>query len=260
MTSATERSPAPRRAAARGVGYLEALILAGVVAVASLVTFRAFGGSGKRKAVCDASLIVTLAQGSDCDDIRPLPFAQAKDQSEGAVFTPASKPNPAFPDPWEQPSNARWDGKWGVTACSNLLRFYGVEKSPKDLVETGIENLGPGMWASTLAKNVQGLSGKTFRAKRLDGSADALATLRGYLDEGKPVALMYMQDVGVAHWVVVTHMGDGAGGPLLTLQSSGEWYTVEWKSFQHRWKRADGGPYPHVVGDEPSQVMRARSN
>ena len=264
MTSATARSraprptfPRPRHSTARGVGYLEALILAAVVGIGSLVTFRAFGGSEKRKAVCDASLIVALAQGSDCDDIRPIPFGERSNgEKKDAAFTPTSKPNPRFSDPWEQPSPRKWDGRWGVTACSNLLRFYGVEKPPNGLEDTGVENIGPGMWASTLAKNLQDVAGKTFRAKTLDGSADALAALRGYLDEGKPVAVMYKQDVSVAHWVVVTNVDDGADGPVLTLQSSGDWYTVAWKAFQDRWKRADGGPYPHVVGDEPSQVMR----
>jgi hypothetical protein len=135
-----------------------------------------------------------------------------------------------------------------------MLRFYGVEKDPKDLDKDGESDSTPGMRAGTVAKNISKVSGKKFEAKSISG--DALSTLRGYLNEGKPVAVLYMTGVLEAHWVVVTNVEDGKDGTVLTLQSWGDWYTVKWTDFEYQWKRGWGGPYPHVVGDEASPVLR----
>jgi hypothetical protein len=54
----------------------------------------------------------------------------------------------------------------------------------------------------------------------------------------------------------VTDVKDTADGAKLTVQSWGRYYEVAWKDLQGQWERGYGGPYPHVVGNKESEVLK----
>jgi hypothetical protein len=171
------------------------------------------------------------------------------------------KPDDKLPNAWEQPAASFMDGKCGITGVSNMLRFYGVEKDPKELDSYDYRSWGPGLRADKFRDNLNTLSGKNnFSAASLSKTDDALATLRKNLNEGKPVAIQFMTDSTNAHWVVVTGINDEKSGPELQVMSWGSYYKIKWSDLDDPWKRGYGGPYPHVVCDNGSEILKRRKN
>lgn len=184
-----------------------------------------------------------------------VPGAHSDDKYKDANLTEIPKPDPKLPDSWAPPPSTRMDGKCGLTGVSNMLRFYGVEKNPKDIDERQYRSWGPGMRADKFAENLTTLSGKQFHSKSLPEGTEPLQYLRDTLKEGKPVAIQYMTSPTKAHWVVVTGVKDTPEGVKLQCQSWGGWYESKWDDIKGPWQRGYGGPFPHVVGDEKSSKL-----
>lgn len=167
-------------------------------------------------------------------------------------LVPVAKPGSRWPDPWEQPGGTLLDGKCGLTAVSNMLRLYGKEVSPKSIDKSTYRSWGPGLRRDKFAEDMNRLSkSKSFESRAIK-KGDALGTLRGHLDAGRPVAIMYMTGRVSAHWVVVCKVeADGS----LIVQSWGRYYRVAWSEIQGPWRRGYGGDYPHVVGKGPSPFL-----
>jgi hypothetical protein len=162
-----------------------------------------------------------------------------------------------LPEVWKQPSGTKMDGKCGLTGVSNMLRFYGVEKSPDSIDEVGYRSVGFGMRSGKFAQDLTELTGKKFTAKNIEDGSFPLDVLRKNIKDGKPVAIMYMTGDVSAHWVVVAGIREGKDNPSteVLVQSGGAYYTIPWKDLQPNWKAGYGGPYPYVVGDEAAPKL-----
>lgn len=182
--------------------------------------------------------------------------AHSDSKKKGVPLNPIEKPDPNLPDAWNHPPSTTMDGKCGITGVSNMLRFYGCENAPGDIDTFSRRSWGPGMRADKFAENLTELSGKDFHSRSIENGKDPLDTLKEYIKDKKPVAIMYMTGAADAHWVVVTNVTDGKDGAKLTVQSWGQYHEVTWKDLQAQWKRGYGGPYPHVVGDSPSELLK----
>ena len=178
-------------------------------------------------------------------------------RKQGEVqLTPIAKPDPSLPDVWDQPDGTKMDGKCGITAVSNMLRFYGIKKDPKDIDKPEYRSWGPGLRRDKLAEDLESLSDKGFSSKNIEDD-DPLEVLRGHIRSGKPVAIQYMTHYETsteAHWVVVVDISDGED-PYLTVQSGGRYQKVRWSDIKDPWRRGYGGPYPYVVGNDPSEIL-----
>lgn len=166
-----------------------------------------------------------------------------------------------MPGVWDHPPQKTFlgislDGKCGVTGVSNMLRLYDIEKNPKDMDGFWDRSTGPGMRANNFAGLLTKYSGQKFSAKTIENGENPLDVLKESLKDGKPVAIMYMMDNKNAHWVNVTAVKDGPNGPQLTVQSWGKYYNVDFKDIKANWKEGYGGPYPYVVGTEPSSYLK----
>ncbi len=161
-----------------------------------------------------------------------------------------------YPKSWKTPETTILDGKCGITAVSNMLRWYGVEKNPSDLDKSEYRSWGPGLRVDKFASNMEKLTGKSFLSKTVEDGTDPLETLRGHLKDGKPVAIEYMCGSTSAHWVIVTSVSDDKNNPELVVQSWGGYYSVKFDEIKDGWRRGYGGPYPYVVGNEAATVKK----
>lgn len=186
-----------------------------------------------------------------------IPLGANSDYKKKSVpMEEISKPENRLPDAWEQPAASFMDGKCGITGVANMLRMYGVEKDPKELDSYDFRSWGPGMRSDKFKENLNLLSQKNFSACSLSATADGLATLRKHLDEGKPVAIQFMTGPTNAHWVVVSGIKDEKNGTELQVMSWGAYYKIKWDDLAEPWKRGYGGPYPHVVCDSASNLLK----
>lgn len=168
-----------------------------------------------------------------------------------------SKLTQKLPKPHGQPSGSYLDGKCGVTAAANLLKLYGKNHSPSDLDTFDNRSWGPGMRADKLAEVTTDHADQTFLSLTIPPGVDALKVLRGLVNSGKPVAIQYLvyEELSTnAHWVVVTDI-DNSKDPKIRMMSWGKYIEMEWSVLKDQWERAWGGPYPYVVGEEPSSLM-----
>lgn len=185
--------------------------------------------------------------------------AHSKDKKKNVPLEPIEKPDPKLPDVWNHPPATWADGKCGITGVANMLRLYGVERDPAGLDTSDHQNWGPGLRMSQFGANMNDCcGGKKFKSCTIDSDKeDPYKVLKGHIDQGKPVAIEYMTGALNAHWVVVTGIKEGGKeGPELTVQSWGRYYKVKWNDIKSNWERGWGGPYPHVVGDEPSPFLK----
>lgn len=186
-----------------------------------------------------------------------IPIGANSDNKKKSVpMEEIKKPEDQLPNAWEQPAASFMDGKCGMTGVANMLRFYGVEKDPKELDSYDYRSWGPGMRADKFKENLNLLSEKNFSAYSLSEADDALATLRKHINEGKPVAIQFMTGPTNAHWVVVSGIKDEKSGPELQVLSWGTYYKIKWDDVAEAWKRGYGGPYPHVVCDSASNLLK----
>jgi hypothetical protein len=185
-----------------------------------------------------------------------FPFgAHSDDKKKDPKLTLVPKPSATLPDPWAHPPSTKMDGKCGLTAVSNMARFYGVEKDPKDIDKPEFRSVGPGLRRDKLAEDVASVTGKKCDSKNIPAGTDPLQTLRDLIDAGKPVAIQYMMGATTAHWVVVTAVKDTPNGVVLVVQSWGDWYEVAWSEIGPQWKRGYGGDYPYVVCEDASPKL-----
>jgi len=182
--------------------------------------------------------------------------AHSSDKKKEVPLEPIEKPDAKLPDPWQHPDPTWMDGKCGITGVSNMLRLYSVEKPPADIDCSRYRSFGPGLRVGKFASNLSELTGKNFKSCTIDANSDPLDVLRNHIKEGRPVAIQYMTGPTTAHWVVVTGITDGKDGAHLQVQSWGAYYKVNWNDVQDQWRRGYGGPYPHVVGDEASPLLK----
>lgn len=185
----------------------------------------------------------------------PIGAHSDNQKKQGVPMTEIAKPNAKLPDVHNHPESSKLDGKCGITGVSNMLRFYGVEKNPGDIDTWSRRSVGPGMRRDKFAENCSELTDETFNSRNIE-NGDPLDVLKGHIKDGKPVAIMHMTGSTEAHWVVVTDVKDTADGTKLTVQSWGRYYEVNWNDLKHQWERGYGGPYPHVVGDKASEVLK----
>ena len=182
----------------------------------------------------------------------------SSDKKKGVPLQAVDKPDPSLPDVWNHPESSAMDGKCGITGVANMLRFYGVEKSPADIDVSRYRSWGVGLRSEKFASDLTELSGKKFSAHSIDDGSSGLDMLRQQIKDGKPVAIQYMTSPTNAHWVVVAGVTDGKDGPELTVQSWGGYHKVPYKDIQDNWRRGYGGPYPYVVGDEQSSLLKPK--
>jgi hypothetical protein len=188
-----------------------------------------------------------------------LPIGPNGEKPKDVPLKEIDKPDPKLPDAWNHPESSTLDGKCGITGVCNMLRLYGIEKEPKDIDKSEYRSVGPGLRVRQFRDDLNELSpDKKFTRGTIDNDADALKTLKGFIDDGKPVAIQYMTGRTNAHWVVVTGITEGKDGPELQLQSWGKYYQVPFKDIQDQWKRGWGGDYPYVVGNEPSPFLKKK--
>ncbi len=205
--------------------------------------------------------IYSAAKGTTDGNVRGeswvLPIgANSSDKKKDVPLEPIEKPDSKLPEPWQHPASSRLDGKCGITGVSNMLRFYGMEKPPADIDCSRYRSYGPGLRVDKFASNLRELSGKNFESCSIDDGREPLEVLRKHINAGRPVAIQYMTGPTNAHWVVVTGIKDEKGGAQLEVQSWGAYHKVNWHDIQDQWRRGYGGPYPHVVGDEKSPVLK----
>jgi hypothetical protein len=184
--------------------------------------------------------------------------AHSSDKKNDVALEPIDKPDPKLPDAWGHPPSSRLDGKCGITGVSNMLRFYGSETPPGDIDCSKYRSFGPGLRVDKFASNLRELSGKNFQSGSIDGDCNPLDVLRKHVNEGKPVAIQYMTGATNAHWVVVTGVKDDKDGTHLEVQSWGGYHKVNWNNVRDQWRRGYGGPYPYVVGDEASPLLKKK--
>jgi hypothetical protein len=198
-----------------------------------------------------------LASGAWTRDSWVLPIgANSDDKKKDVPLDQIDKPDACLPDAWNHPPSTKMDGKCGITGVANMLRFYDIEKDPKDLDYSRYRSFGPGLRINKFSENLNELSGKKFNSCCIDDGSDPLDVLRKNVKDGKPVAIQYMTSPTNAHWVVVTGVTEGKNGAELQVQSWGAYHKVEWDKIKDNWKRGYGGPYPYVVGDEASPKMK----
>lgn len=166
-----------------------------------------------------------------------------------------------LPKPWDQPPPADLDGKCGITGVSNMLRFYDVDKDPKELDQySRFRSWGTGMRKAKFAESVTELSGKQFSAHNVGNNENPLEVLRKNINDGKPVAICYNKHTDDAHWVLITGMKEGKDGVELTVQSWGGYKKVAWNDIKDAWSRGypNSGAYPYVVGNESSPYLKKK--
>ena len=186
-----------------------------------------------------------------------VPIGAHGNTKNSVKLIPIDKPE-QMPDVWNQPRATRMDGKCGITANSNLLRLYGIEKSPSSLDIRKYRSWGPGLRCDKFASNMSELSGIEFKDKTIKGQEKPIDVLKDLVKNGKPVAIEYMTGTTTAHWVIVTDVKDTKEGPELTVQSWGRYYKVKFSEIDDAWKRGYGGPYPYVVADKAMPPRPAR--
>jgi len=182
--------------------------------------------------------------------------ANSDDKKKDVPLEAIEKPDPRLPDPWGHPGSSWMDGKCGITGVSNMLRLYKVEKPPADIDCSRYRSYGPGLRVDKFASNLRELSGMNFNSCSIEDGREPLDVLRNYIKEGRPVAIQYMTSPTNAHWVVVTGVTAGKDGTHLEVQSWGSYHRVKWQDIENQWRRGYGGPYPHVVGDEASPLLK----
>ncbi|NJL99049.1 MAG: hypothetical protein HC924_09655 [Synechococcaceae cyanobacterium SM2_3_2] len=168
-------------------------------------------------------------------------------------LTRIPKPQANWPDTWDQPCGTLMDGKCGLTAVANMLRWYGAEISPKSLDKRRYRSWGPGLRRDKFAEDMNQLwPGSGFQSRDIPNGYCPLRILRGHINAGRPVAINYMTNSLAAHWVVVVQVSDEEDNPLLVVQSGGGYHQTRWLDIQDAWRRGWGGEYPHVVGSQPA--------
>lgn len=185
-----------------------------------------------------------------------LPVGGNDKRKTGVPVTDMEKPKDA-PAAWEHPPASWRDGKCGITGVSNLIRWYGEEKNPKDIDIYENRSWGIGMRSGKFAEDCSKLTGKNFTACSIE-KGEPLDILKQHLKDGKPVAIMYMTGKTNAHWVVVTGIEEGKDGPSVQVETWGHYGKIKWSDLKYQWERGYGGPYPYVVGDEPSPLLKKK--
>jgi len=151
--------------------------------------------------------------------------------------------------PWEQPPDEGWFGQYGYcgpTAVANLLRLYGIEKSPRTAIDEGCWSY-VGTTPGTMQRYLRREHGDLGCDRRVVGGLDPLEVLRVLLDADHPPIVLFKNGRLMGHWVVVIGVSVDARGAWVEYMEDGAYHKSSWAELEPRWSSVYGMRYPLIA-------------